>query len=66
MLAGLEEPTTGEIIIGSKDVAHIPAWDRNVAMVFQSYALYPNMTVFKNMAFLWKRRKCQTKNQKRG
>jgi len=51
MLAGLEEPTSGELIIGGKDVAHIPAWDRNVAMVFQSYALYPNMTVFKNMAF---------------
>ena len=57
MLAGLEEPTTGEIIIGHKDVAHIPAWDRNVAMVFQSYALYPNMTVFKNMAFPLEARK---------
>jgi ABC-type sugar transport system ATPase subunit len=51
MLAGLEEPTTGTIFIGNKEVAHIPAWDRNVAMVFQSYALYPNMTVYKNMAF---------------
>jgi len=51
MLAGLEEPTEGKIFIGEKEVAHIPAWDRNVAMVFQSYALYPNMTVYKNMAF---------------
>ncbi|MEW5959558.1 MAG: ABC transporter ATP-binding protein [Chloroflexota bacterium] len=51
MLAGLEEPTQGQIFIGDKEVAHIPAWDRNVAMVFQSYALYPNMTVYKNMAF---------------
>lgn len=51
MLAGLEEPTEGKILIGGKEVAHVPAWDRNVAMVFQSYALYPHMTVFKNMAF---------------
>jgi ABC-type sugar transport system ATPase subunit len=57
MLAGLEEPTTGEIFVNGKDVAHIPAWDRNVAMVFQSYALYPNMTVFKNMAFPLEARK---------
>ncbi len=51
MLAGLEEPTEGEIFIGGREVGHIPAWDRNVAMVFQSYALYPHMSVFKNMAF---------------
>jgi multiple sugar transport system ATP-binding protein len=57
MLAGLEEPTEGELFIGDKEVAHIPAWDRNVAMVFQSYALYPNMTVFKNMAFPLEARK---------
>ena len=57
MLAGLEEPTVGEILVGGKDVAYIPAWDRNVAMVFQSYALYPNMSVFKNMAFPLQARK---------
>jgi multiple sugar transport system ATP-binding protein len=51
MLAGLEEPTAGEIFIRGREVGHVPAWDRNVAMVFQSYALYPHMTVFKNMAF---------------
>ncbi|NUQ36496.1 MAG: ABC transporter ATP-binding protein [Caldilineales bacterium] len=51
MLAGLEEPTAGEIIIGEKEVAYVPAWERNIAMVFQSYALYPHMTVFKNIAF---------------
>ena len=51
MLAGLEEPTAGEIFIGDKEVAHVPAWDRNIAMVFQSYALYPHMTVRKNIAF---------------
>ncbi|NJN92647.1 MAG: ABC transporter ATP-binding protein [Anaerolineales bacterium] len=57
MLAGLEETTAGELIIGGKNVAHVPAWDRNVAMVFQSYALYPNMTVFRNMAFPLEARK---------
>lgn len=51
MLAGLEEPTAGEVYIRGREVGHVPAWDRNVAMVFQSYALYPHMTVFKNMAF---------------
>jgi multiple sugar transport system ATP-binding protein len=51
MLAGLEEPTEGEVFIHSREVGQVPAWDRNVAMVFQSYALYPHMTVFKNMAF---------------
>jgi multiple sugar transport system ATP-binding protein len=51
MLAGLEEPTAGEVFIRDREVGHVPAWDRNVAMVFQSYALYPHMTVFKNMAF---------------
>jgi multiple sugar transport system ATP-binding protein len=51
MLAGLEETTAGEIYIGDKEVAHVPAWDRNIAMVFQSYALYPHMSVRKNIAF---------------
>jgi multiple sugar transport system ATP-binding protein len=51
MLAGLEEATEGEIYIGDKEVAHVPAWDRNIAMVFQSYALYPHMSVRKNIAF---------------
>ena len=37
MLAGLEEPTKGKIFIGNKEVAHVPAWDRNVAMVFDAY-----------------------------
>lgn len=51
ILAGLEEPTKGEVFVGGKEVSCVPAWDRNTAMVFQSYALYPHMTVFKNMAF---------------
>ncbi|MBI4790745.1 MAG: ABC transporter ATP-binding protein [Chloroflexi bacterium] len=51
ILAGLEEPTRGEVSVANRAVTLVPAWDRNVAMVFQSYALYPHMNVFKNIAF---------------
>ncbi len=51
MIAGLEEITSGEIWINDRMVNDIPAKDRNIAMVFQNYALYPHMTVFENMAF---------------
>src|SRR5262249_41856228 len=51
MIAGLEELTSGDIRIGGKPVAHLPPRDRDISMVFQSYALYPHMTVFRNMAF---------------
>ena len=51
MIAGLEAVTTGEVWIGDKLVNHVPPKDRDIAMVFQNYALYPHMTVFDNMAF---------------
>jgi multiple sugar transport system ATP-binding protein len=51
MVAGLEEITEGEIKIGARVVNHVPARDRDIAMVFQSYALYPHLTVRQNMAF---------------
>ncbi len=51
MLAGLEEISDGEIKIGERVVNDVPPKDRDIAMVFQSYALYPHMTVFDNMAF---------------
>lgn len=51
MIAGLEEITGGEIIIGDKVVNELPPKDRGIAMVFQNYALYPHMTVYENMAF---------------
>ncbi len=51
MIAGLEEISEGIIWIGDRIVNDIPAKDRNIAMVFQNYALYPHMTVFENMAF---------------
>jgi multiple sugar transport system ATP-binding protein len=49
MIAGLEQPTSGQILIGDRDVTHTPPGDRNIAMVFQSYALYPHMTVYENL-----------------
>ena len=51
MIAGLEEVTEGRILIGDKLVNDVPPKDRNIAMVFQSYALYPHMSVYDNMAF---------------
>ncbi len=51
MIAGLEEITSGEIYIGEKLVNDLPPKDRDIAMVFQNYALYPHMTVYDNMAF---------------
>ena len=57
MIAGLEEITGGEIWIGGSVVNDVPPRDRDIAMVFQNYALYPHMTVFDNMAFGLKLRK---------
>ena len=51
MIAGLEEISSGTITIGDRVVNHLPPKDRDIAMVFQNYALYPHMTVFENMAF---------------
>src|SRR3979411_2419508 len=51
MIAGLEEVTAGDIIIGGDIVNDVPPKDRDIAMVFQNYALYPHMTVFENMSF---------------
>lgn len=57
MIAGLETISAGEIVIGDRIVNDIPPKDRNIAMVFQNYALYPHMNVFENMAFALKLRK---------
>jgi iron(III) transport system ATP-binding protein len=51
MIAGLELPTAGRITIGARDVTRLPATDRDVAMVFQSYALFPHMTVLENVGY---------------
>ena len=51
MIAGLEETSNGQIFIGDKDVTNVDASQRGVAMVFQTYALYPHMNVAENMSF---------------
>ncbi|NIY92528.1 ABC transporter ATP-binding protein [Vibrio diazotrophicus] len=51
MIAGLEDISSGELFIGGKLVNDVPSKDRDIAMVFQNYALYPHMTVYQNMAF---------------
>ncbi len=61
MIAGLEEATSGEIRIGEKVVNRVPPKDRDIAMVFQNYALYPHMDVYNNMAFGLKLRKTPKK-----
>ncbi|MGB3139079.1 MAG: ABC transporter ATP-binding protein [Nodosilinea sp.] len=50
LIAGLDQPTGGRVLIGDRDVSSLPPGDRNIAMVFQSYALYPHMTVRDNIA----------------
>jgi len=57
MVAGLEEITTGSVQIGAKDVTTLPARERDIAMVFQNYALYPHMTVAQNIGFALSLRK---------
>jgi ABC-type sugar transport system ATPase subunit len=57
IVAGLEEASTGRVLIGERDVTAVAPAERDIAMVFQSYALYPHMTVFDNMAFALKLRK---------
>src|SRR3954451_2787137 len=59
MVAGLETATSGRILIGERDVTHVLPKYRDVAMVFQSYALYPHMTVAENIGYPLKMRKVQ-------
>src|SRR6266508_2066726 len=63
MLAGLEDINSGRVMIGDRDVTHVPPKDRDIAMVFQNYALYPHMTVADNMAFALKMAKMPKKEQ---
>jgi multiple sugar transport system ATP-binding protein len=65
MIAGLEEPTEGTIEIGDREVNDVEAKDRDVAMVFQSYALYPHMTVRKNVEFPLRTRRVPTEERNR-
>jgi multiple sugar transport system ATP-binding protein len=65
MLAGLEEIDAGKVFIGDRDITRVPPKDRDIAMVFQSYALYPHMSVADNMAFALKMAKMPKEEQKR-
>jgi len=65
MIAGLEEITSGSLFIGGSKMNDVEPKDRNIAMVFQNYALYPHMTVFQNMAFGLKLRKVNVKEIER-
>ncbi|MCB5410412.1 ABC transporter ATP-binding protein [Pseudogemmobacter faecipullorum] len=57
MLAGFETPTSGSILLGGQHIEKVPAYDRNIGMVFQNYALFPHMTVGENVAFPLKMRR---------
>ncbi len=65
MIAGLEEITEGDIFFGDRNVTKLPPRDRNVALVFENWALYPNMTVYDNIAFPFGFAKCQKMRSKR-
>lgn len=64
MIGGLEAPTSGDILIGNRVVNHLPPRARQIAMVFQSYALYPHMSVYDNIAFPLKAAKLPKTEQK--
>lgn len=66
MIAGLEEISEGELYIGDRLVNDVPPKDRDIAMVFQSYALYPHMNVYQNMAFGLKLRKFKRRDRQAG
>ncbi|MEE8391720.1 MAG: ABC transporter ATP-binding protein [Anaerolineae bacterium] len=61
LIAGLERPTAGAVLIGGQDVTELPPRAREISMVFQSYALYPHMTIFNNIAFPLKAKKVPKK-----
>ena len=65
IIAGLESVTSGQILIGENDVTHLSPKDRDIAMVFQSYALYPNMTIRKNISFGLEMRKVPKDEQEK-
>lgn len=65
MIGGLEPPTSGDVIIGDHVVTHLPPRARRIAMVFQSYALYPHMSVYDNISFPLKAQKMPRDDQRR-
>jgi spermidine/putrescine transport system ATP-binding protein len=65
MIGGFEEPTAGQILLGDRDVAGLPAYKRDVNTVFQSYALFPHLSIFENVAFGLRRRAVKGEEVKR-
>ena len=65
LIAGLEKPTAGQIFISGADVTALPPRKRGVSMVFQSYALYPHMNVFNNIAFPLRAQRREKKHSKK-
>ena len=66
MIAGLEPITGGNLLIDGERMNEVPASKRGIAMVFQSYALYPHMNVYQNLASGWKRRGCRSPKSSSG
>lgn len=60
LLSGIMQPTSGRILIGGRDITYVPAAQRNIGLVFQSYALFPHLTVFENIAFPLRIRRLST------
>ena len=65
MLAGFEKPTSGRILLGGQDVAQMPPYERPINMMFQSYALFPHLNIWENVAFGLKREGCPKEELKR-
>nr|VFJ92696.1 MAG: iron(III) transport system ATP-binding protein [Candidatus Kentron sp. LFY] len=65
LIAGFEQCQHGEVFLGEEEVSHLPPWKRNVGMVFQNYALWPHMTIWKNVAFGLEERKLPRNEIKR-
>ena len=59
LIAGFNQASSGEVLLGNEDIARLPPWKRDVGMVFQSYALWPHMTVARNVAFGLEERRCR-------
>ena len=64
MIGGFEEPTAGTIYLGDRDVTDLPPYKRDVNTVFQSYALFPHLSIFENIAFGLRRRRVKGTNLK--
>ena len=61
MIAGFEKSQSGEVFIGGQEVSSLNPWERDVGMVFQNYALWPHMTVYKNISFGLEEKKINSK-----